>query len=214
MLLSALFQEALVAHEKVTSAAVSISEANIGVHHTGRQNRTLFVFAKLIAHNMSIMACIGKCLDAPEGNAILDHFSVGALGRIAIDAGLMTMYLSEPSLTLSGWNLRRHVLYLHDLPNRKRFLEAPSPRGAVREAKWEVAKFEFHQAYLSAHVHSHPVSFMLAEDHKISFSNPSKFQIGFCAYVLNACTEYLEDVNSRVISFSNPDIGDPLGQAD
>ncbi|MHA7877190.1 hypothetical protein [Roseivivax sp.] len=34
----------------------------------------------------------------------------------------MTQYLSEPSLTLPQWDLRRHILFLHDLTNRKRFL--------------------------------------------------------------------------------------------
>lgn len=36
----------------------------------------------------------------------------------------MTMYLSEPSFDISQWNLRRKVLFLHDLCNRKRFFGA------------------------------------------------------------------------------------------
>jgi predicted NBD/HSP70 family sugar kinase len=43
-------------------------------------------------------------------------------------------------------------------------------RGAAREAGLDMNYFEFSQSYLSAFVHSHPVSFMRAEEHKISCS--------------------------------------------
>lgn len=110
--------------EKATKRAVALSEANIGVVHTGRQNRVLFVFAKMIAHNMSSIGIIRTAIFAEKGASLLDHFSVAALGRISIDAAIMTLYLSEPSLTLAEWNLRRHLLYLHNDTNRKRFLDA------------------------------------------------------------------------------------------
>jgi hypothetical protein len=40
--------------DKVTQDAIAISESRIGIDHTGRQNIALFIFAKLIAHCMSM----------------------------------------------------------------------------------------------------------------------------------------------------------------
>ena len=54
----------------------------------------------------------------------MDHFSLAALGRVAIDASLMTMYISDPKINLEEWDLRRKICRLHELFNRKRFLTA------------------------------------------------------------------------------------------
>jgi len=213
----------------------------------------LFVFSKLIAHGMSLLVLVRHGLET----GFLDHFSTATLGRAVVDASIMTMYISEPSLSTDSWNLRRHVLFLHDLTNRKRFLAAlgeefpffenydqiksdlkraiadfgvrlglsgeeitklqdgqvfvSGVRGAIREAGWLQDSFEFHQAYFSAYVHSHPVSFMRADEHAISFVEPSPFQLAFCAIVLEACSGYISAVTERMASFSKVDGGDPLG---
>jgi len=113
--------------------AVSTSDGAIGVVHTGRQNRALFVFAKLVAHCMSVMAIIEKYRGASKGSALLDHFSITTLGRAIIDAALMTKYITEPSLTADEWDLRRQILFLHDLTTRKRFLTAIELAGQPRD---------------------------------------------------------------------------------
>ena len=41
--------------------AIKISESRIGVDHTGRQNIALFIFAKLIAHCMSMDMILSNC---------------------------------------------------------------------------------------------------------------------------------------------------------
>lgn len=245
------------------SNSVSISDAAIGIEHTGRQNRTLFIFAKLIAHSMAVAALLEKYHSAPVGAKMLDHFSIAALGRAVIDASLMVMYISEASLNRNEWDLRRQVLFFHDLTNRKRFLtsmaKAGAPRdeaffdsyveiksdlkqkiqelavdqgfsaeeqdnlasgqavylrgvrGAAREAGWDVAEFDFQQSYLSNWVHSHPVSFMRADQHKISFSDPSEYQLGFVGLVLEICSHYLNEANSRLSIFSGDISKDPVG---
>lgn len=248
----------------VVEDAVRLSEAAIGVEHTGRQNRALFVFAKLIAHCMSVEAIIRAYGDAPAGSKLLDHFSIATLGRASIDAALMTMYISEPSLTREQWDLRRQILFLHDHSNRKRFLtvlavqgdEPPLPffnnydelraslqtkirtlarglgypaddvqeftkgqrvfiagsRAAAKEAGWDRDAFEFHQSYFSNWVHSHPVSFLRADEHGISFSQPSEFQLGFSGMVVETISEYFRTVNDRMRQFTGSIGSDPVGQ--
>ncbi|RWD94255.1 hypothetical protein [Mesorhizobium sp.] len=125
--------EALDKLNAATQEAVAISDGAMGTVHTGRQNRALFVFAKLIAHCMSVASLIENYRSAPKGRSLLDHFSVATLGRAIIDASLMTKYISEPSLTADQWDLRRQILFLHDLTNRKRFLTALERAGQPRD---------------------------------------------------------------------------------
>lgn len=249
------------AFEEATRKTVAISARNIGKFHTGRQRRALAVFTKLILHNTSISVIADRFLDNPHNSAILDHLSLAVLARSSIDAGLMTMYISEPSLTLNRWDFRRQLLFLHDLNNRSRFLKplrkegveigffenseeirkgiqdkiselgaallysgekiaeyqrgfhlfVDGVRGAAREAGWDIDGFEVNQSYLSAYVHSHPVSFMRFDEHEITFSGVSKFQADFCHYVLEMVAGYTQSVAERMDVFSVPDKGDPNG---
>lgn len=255
------------AFEKATQNAVSISDSRIGIAHTGRQNRVLMVFSKTITHAMSIQLIYSKATAMQSEIGLLDHFSIGTLTRTLIDSAIMVLYLSEPSLSTAEWDLRRHVLFLHDLASRKRFLTAmggsakqpTSPnekeeyqqerlrllkiierrgnelslsadriaemskgqtvfmsglRGAVRESGLDVERFEFLYAYLSNHVHSHPVSYMRAEEQQISFQTPSDFQLAFCGLCLEAGAEYLEAITERVKSFTGDANRDPNGHLD
>jgi hypothetical protein len=249
--------------DRTTRHAVSLSERNIGVIHTGRQNRVLFVFAKAIAHNMSILKIVESAIHAPRNASLLDHFSVAALGRTSIDALLMTLYLSHPKLTLTEWKLRRAILSLHDTTNRKRFLEKMTranggtdksyldgyedaksslratiarlaaelgyaedrtaelqngnlvyidgSRGAAREAGWDINQFEADQAYFSPFIHAHPVSFLRADEHGVSFSEPSDYQKYLCNYVMAAVSIYTTTVNRRVAAFCKSESDDALG---
>ncbi|KRD71807.1 hypothetical protein [Ensifer sp. Root278] len=245
--------------ERATSNAVTISQRNLGMVHTGRQRRALSVFTKLIMHNMSISVLADRFFDNPSGSALLDHYSLAVLARASIDASLMTMYISEPSLSTKQWDLRRQLLFLHDDSNRKRFLkplkaygvQASDPandgvrlgiqtrirelgaallysepkiaefqngmflfldgvRGAVREAGWSVDDFDFNQSYLSAYVHTHPVSFMRF-DEQLRVGGISPFQADFCHYLFSMLQEYTQSVVDRMDVFSVPDKGDPNG---
>lgn len=104
------------------SKSVHLLESRSGIQHTGRQNRILTSFSKTIIHGLSIRLLYRNFLNDASEEKFLDHFSIGALTRVLIDSAIMTLYLSEPKLSLSEWDLRRHVLFLHDLVNRKRFL--------------------------------------------------------------------------------------------
>lgn len=107
---------------KSLTAAVAISGDRMTSENTTRQNLALMAFAKTITHTMSIeLICINDP-SVPSGDRFLDHFSIAALTRCVIDSTIMTLYQSEPSLSHAEWDLRLHVLLLHDLSNRKRFL--------------------------------------------------------------------------------------------
>jgi hypothetical protein len=106
-----------------------------GERLSGRQLRVLFLLTKCLAHTDSLLNIIQNRFQYRIDQKMrlkwrktrfypFDHHSICALGRVCYDAGLMVHYLSEPTLNLSQWNLRRKVLYLHDLANRKRFLKA------------------------------------------------------------------------------------------
>jgi len=244
-----------------TGRAIIVSDRNVGLIHTGRQRRALMVFLKMIAHNMSMAELCAEFIDRPDDDtAMVDHFSIATLGRASIDAALMTMYISEPSLTLTQWDFRRQLLFLHDANNRSRFLKPlkkygdipffetsdvirdgikekiktlgatlllsekaiaeyqsglsifiNGARGAAREAKWDIDAFEFNQSYLSAYVHTHPVSFIRADEHDLTFPGISRFQADFLHYVYLAVAEYTDSVTARMDSFSVPNEGDPNG---
>jgi hypothetical protein len=258
------FDTALEQLDECLLTATGLSGGRIGIEHTGRQNRVLTSYAKMITHCMSLQALCRKHQTLPEGAKLLDHFSVAALARCVIDSAIMTLYLSEPSLTLPQWDLRRHLLFLHALTNRKRFLTSlkkiqadgtnvpffenyeeiklglksvidqrceelqisfeqrgdlkngqvvfiSGVRGAVREAKIDVNKFDFFHTYFSNHIHSHPVSLLNADEQEISFSAPSPFQLGLCATCISAAVEYLTAVNARVEMFTGEISRDPVG---
>jgi hypothetical protein len=82
------------------------------------------VHSKLVVHAIQCESILLKYVKADQHSALLDHHSLAVLARAMMDASLMAMYISEPKLSLPQWHLRRHVLYLHDLNNRKRFLSA------------------------------------------------------------------------------------------
>lgn len=260
---SEFFTESLKVFQKTIERSVAISAKNVGLIHTGRQRRSLYVFTKLISHCISMQSIMDDFLKSELGSAHFDHFSIMALSRSCLDACLMTKYIASEAIDLPKWQLRRHVLFLHDLSNRRRFLSAmkrvhdeadigfeesypvvkanliekirvfgtelalpqekiedllrgqtvyvDGTRGAVREAGWNVDDFDMHQSYMSAYVHSHPVSYMRADDHAINFTHPSDFQIGVCAYSLSTVARYVDDVNKRMSVFSNVKRGDPIG---
>jgi hypothetical protein len=256
----------IVALEIAIRDAITISESRIGVDHTGRQNIALFIFAKLIAHCMSMDMILSDCHRVLETGGLLDHFSLAALGRIALDASVMTMYISDPNLNREQWDLRRQIFRLHELFNRKRFLSASGAkdqtpnlhffetyemrkvilrarvdmlakqlgytseqidgflkgqyvfidgaRGAAREAGWDVDAFDFHQAYLSNWVHSHPVSFLRFAEQGISFSRPSDYQLNFCGAVLEITMPYVQKTTDRMQAFTGSKDLDPIGHLD
>ncbi|WP_309663266.1 hypothetical protein [Tabrizicola sp.] len=74
-------------------------------------------------------------------------------------------------------------------------------RGAVREAGWDVNECEFQQAYLSNFVHTHPVSYMRATEHAISFENPSPAQYAAALVAVSTSVKTALSSNERCQSF-------------
>lgn len=87
-------------------------------------------------------------------------------------------------------------------------------RGAVREAGLSVELFDAHNAYLSQFVHGYPVSFMRADDHAISFEEPSEYQKYLSSYVMTAVADYTKAATARMNEFCGSAARDPLGQVD
>lgn len=87
-------------------------------------------------------------------------------------------------------------------------------RGAAREAGWDVDAFDFHQAYLSNWVHSHPVSFLRSTEQRISFSRPSDYQLDFCGTVLEITMPYIRRTTDRMRAFTGSKDLDPIGHLD
>lgn len=56
-------------------------------------------------------------IDAGE-ESTLDHGSIAALSRGMAESAAMVAYLVDPALTLDQWELRKHVLWLHDATTR------------------------------------------------------------------------------------------------
>lgn len=250
----------------VLENCILVSESRIGLFHTGRQRRALFVFAKLISHAISMGNIYENYAAGSAGFRLLDHFSLAVLCRSIIDAALVTKYIANSKDSKEKWNLKRHVIYLHDLLNRRRFLMSiekssgqsdvaflssyegvkrdlrkkisiladelgysgddkrkltsgqlvfvDGARGAAREAGWDVDLFDFHQSYLSNWVHSHPVSFLRADEHGISFDEPSQYQRDFSAMIFEIASGYMGDVRSCLDLFTENFSSDPLGQVD
>lgn len=244
-------------------------DTNLGSQLSGRQLRVSYLLVKLLAHTDTLLNIIINHfqfrIDQKKWYKIkktrfypFDHHSICALGRVCFDAGLMLHYISEPSLSIQEWNLRRKVLYLHDLSNRHRFLKAadkmnsgdlpPEPddkwikdgivsdinfhlielgidaddrytngqmvflsgvRGAVREAGWDLDEFEFQQVYLSNFVHSHPVSFMRAEEHRVDFATSSPAQFTSALVAVTSANLAADSSLERCRTFLAQD-GDPL----
>jgi hypothetical protein len=108
--------------------------AGVGTPLSGRQLRVSYLLLKLLAHIDSLLNIIQNHFQYRIDQAKrfkwrrtrfypFDHHSICSLGRVCFDAALMLHYLSEPSLNIAAWNLRRKVLYLHDISNRHRFLK-------------------------------------------------------------------------------------------
>lgn len=118
------FFEKIADFENTIRGAVHVSEGRLGINHTGRQNRVLVTFGKTIAHAMSIQLISHNAISMRPEIGLLDHFSIGTLTRAMIESAIMTLYLSELTLSKSEWDLRRHIIFMHDLTNRKRYLSA------------------------------------------------------------------------------------------
>lgn len=164
-----LFEIARVKLPKAIAKAVEVSESRMGTVHTGRQNRVLLVFAKTVAHSMSIHLI---CKNAPlprTDTGLLDHFSIAALTRCVIDSAIMTLYQSEPSLSLSQWELRRHVLILHDMSNRKRFLTLLHKIGPPDEEPLFLANYAKDKVNFQAEVTKYCADLAVPEEDKLKY---------------------------------------------
>jgi hypothetical protein len=185
--------------------------------------RSSAVLAKLSAHLLS-MERILQDRSYSKKEKFLDHFSFATLGRAIIDACLMYMYISNKEFSLNIWNLRRHVLFLHDLTNRKRFLEAMG-KVTPGEKPDFFANYKSIRDDLKKRIESFAIECGLPEDRALELAkgnvvfvdgargavreagwDPNKFEMEqtyFSAYVHSHPVSFLR-MQDFQISFTNP----------
>jgi len=71
----------------------------------------------IVASSIITLADYQPRIDAGE-ECTLDQGSIAALARGMAEAAAMVAYLTDPALTPEQWELRKHVLWLHDATTR------------------------------------------------------------------------------------------------
>ncbi len=84
-------------------------------------------------------------------------------------------------------------------------------RALVRQTGFGVEQYEHISAYLSAFVHSAPVSFYRHLEHKIDFKNISGAQFALCTTVLLHVGAMIELVNERLTTVFSDALADISG---
>jgi hypothetical protein len=237
--------------EKALSAAVAASDAGIGLLKGWQGHWGAFLHARTITNTMTVFDVIDAAVGSNGEARPLDHFSVASIARTAVEAALMMLYISDPTLSPEQWGLRHLILQLHDTSHRSRMfrsreagengadvkqmraeyrfhidrltseiLENPEfakltseqqdrviksrdyyiggIRNAVRMAGWDVADYDFFESYFSAYIHSMPMSFFRAEQHRVEFSGISEFQFALCGTALALVAHALESTTARM----------------
>lgn len=238
--------------DSLLTDAVRASEAAIGVLRGWQGHWGAFHHARVIVNCGTMLQIVSGATDARQGERLLDHFSVASVARTAIEAQLMMLYVSDPTISADVWELRRQVFHLHDtihrirmfkptstpdgggaevaqmlfdlrfhmerqrsevaaLPEFQKLTEAQKERilsgqdfyvgglrAAVKSVGWEVTEFEFYSTYLSAYIHSSPVSFFRADAHGIDFANVSEFQYALCGTAFAAVSNKLPQLTERM----------------
>lgn len=82
-------------------------------------------------------------------------------------------------------------------------------RGAVRQLGWDKKQFDAAYAYLSAHTHSAPVSFIKTTEHGISSNYPSPAQFAVALISLDYAIWALSTAGARILQLF-PDVRNKL----
>jgi len=72
-------------------------------------------------------------------------------------------------------------------------------RSVVRQAGWDLNRFNGVYAYLSVHSHSAPVSFYRTETHQINFSKPSNHQFALAGFALEHADQSIGAACKRLV---------------
>ena len=110
--------------ETALAAAVAVSEAGIGLLDGWQGHWAAFLHARTIVNTMTIFDVIDAGVRSGGEARPLDHFSVASIARTAVEAALMMLYISDPSLSSEQWELRHLILQLHDTSHRSRMFRA------------------------------------------------------------------------------------------
>lgn len=102
-------------------------------------------------------------------------------GRVEASAEFQSLEDERKRKILSG-----SEVYLHGL------------RAAVRGLGWQVEEFNGMYAYLSAHSHSSPVSFIRMDEHGVDYRNPTRAQKSIAGISLEWSWKNLKAVTDRL----------------
>lgn len=92
--------------------------------------------ARVILNASSMIKIIEAATTQPAGSQLLDHFSVASIARTAMEAGVMALYVTDPTADADDFEMRRKVFLLHDTCHRTRmFKPGEKQNTAVKEMR-------------------------------------------------------------------------------
>jgi hypothetical protein len=92
--------------------------------------------ARVILNGGSMIKIIEAATGAAAGAELLDHFSVASIARTAMEAGVMTLYVTDPNASEDDFEMRRKVLLLHDTCHRSRMFRSGEKQStAIKEMR-------------------------------------------------------------------------------
>lgn len=91
---------------------------------------------RVILNALSLTKIIEAATAQTAGSQLLDHFSVASIARTAMEAGVMALYVTDPTADAEDFEMRRKVFLLHDTCHRTRmFKPGQQQNAAVKEMR-------------------------------------------------------------------------------
>lgn len=114
------FQSAYADCSTSLEKAVHASEAAIGKLAGWQGHWGAILHARVILNTLSMIKIIDTATEAPIGAQLLDHFSVAAIARTCMEAGLMMLYITDEKIDSNQFEMRRKIFLLNDTCHRSR----------------------------------------------------------------------------------------------
>lgn len=151
-----LYQTERDACEKALSAAVTASDAGIGLLEGWQGHWAAFLHARTIVNTMTIFDVIDAAVGSNGEARPLDHFSVASIARTAVEAALMMLYISDPSLSPEQWELRHLILQLHDTSHRSRMFRSREKSEIGNDVKQMRTEYRLHIDRITSEILENP----------------------------------------------------------
>lgn len=164
--------------ETALAAAVAVSDACIGLLDGWQGHWAAFLHARTIVNTMTIFDVIDAGVRSDGEARPLDHFSVASIARTAVEAALMMLYISDPSLSPEQWELRHLILQLHDTSHRSRMFRAREAGDNGEEVKQMRAEYRFHIDRIASEILANPEFAKLTPEQRDRILKSRDYYIG------------------------------------